>query len=232
MYLEHPRDAAAYEHRYQYFLGEDILVSPITTPGEGSNLVAKKTVWFPAGHWFNMFSGERFEGRRVETVLASIDEIPLYVRGGTPVPMQPYTPRMTTTPIDTLIVRCYPGNGGESVLYEDDGQSNDYLEGRCAWTRLVYRREGAKIFVKIDPVQGHFKGQLKSRGYRVELSCTHKADSALLNGVPVPVEYHHDTWTNAVLIPPRGVNKAVEVVVEAGEIDPAIPRKKAAARRS
>ena len=225
MYLEHPRDEAAYKHRYQYYLGDDLLVSPVITPGEGPDMVAQKTVWFPPGCWYNMLTGERFEGGCEETVRASIDEIPLYARGGAPIPMQLYTPRMTTTQIETLIVRCYPGETNDSLLYEDDGQSKGYLKGRYAWTRLGYSRSVAGICVRIDPSEGRFDGQPKERGYRIELPCTHKARSAMLDGAPVPVDFDAETLTNIIRIPPRGIDKMVEVLVDTSEIDPLIMRK-------
>ena len=61
--------------------------------------------------------------------------------------------RMTTTPISTLIVRCYPGEKGDSVLYEDDGRTQGYTKGDCAWTGLHYERDGNTVKVKIDPVK-------------------------------------------------------------------------------
>ena len=44
-------------------------------------------------------------------------------------PMQPYRERMASAPLDTLVVRCYPGEKGienHYTLYEDDGQTLDY----------------------------------------------------------------------------------------------------------
>ncbi|MEI6425302.1 MAG: DUF5110 domain-containing protein, partial [Lentisphaerota bacterium] len=187
--------------------------------GIGSDFVAEKTVWFPPNsHWYNMFSGERLEGGQSVTVRATIDEIPLFARAGTPIPMQPYTPRMATTTIDTLIVRCYPGEKGESVLYEDDGQTDGYLKGDCAWTKLRYRRDGIKNIVTIEPSQGHFKGQHRSRKYRIELPCTVKASKATLDGAPVALEYDESSRMNIVTVPAREIGKAVEVMVEADEL--------------
>jgi hypothetical protein len=124
-----------------------------------------------------------------------------------------------------LIVRCYPGETNDSLLYEDDGQSKGYLKGRYAWTRLGYSRSVAGICVRIDPSEGRFDGQPKERGYRIELPCTHKARSAMLDGAPVPVDFDAETLTNIIRIPPRGIDKMVEVLVDTSEIDPLIMRK-------
>ncbi len=231
MYLEHPREEAAYKHRYQYYFGDNLLVSPIVTPGHGPDMVTRKTVWFPPDNRYNMFTGEHFAGGREETVCATIDEIPLYARGGAPIPMQPYTPRMGSTSIETLIVRCYPGETSSSILYEDDGQSDDYLEGKHCGTRMDYRRTGAGVLVRIESDGGRFNGQPKERSYRVELPCTHKSHSAMLDGAPVDVEFDVETSTNIVTIPSRGIDKPVELLVDTTEIDPLIMREKAATRR-
>jgi alpha-glucosidase (family GH31 glycosyl hydrolase) len=232
LYLEFPNHEEAYRHRYQYLFGENLFVSPIIHKGEGPDFVAEKIVWFPPqARWFHFFSGERFEGGHEETVLAAIHEIPLFARAGMPIPMQPYTPRMGTDAIETLIVRCYPGDAGESVLYEDDGQTDGYVNGKCAWTKLRYSRDGTKVRVRIEPSQGHFEGQPRSRDYRIELPCTTKATSAMLDGSPVAVGYDVGSWMNHVMVPTRGVDQAVEVIVETLEIDPAIPREKGVQRR-
>ena len=51
--------------------------------------------------------------------------------------MQPYGAHMATVILNTLIVRCYPGNDGGNntyTLYEDDGVTTDYEQGRYATT--------------------------------------------------------------------------------------------------
>ena len=157
LYLEYPGEENAYQYRYQYLLGDNLFVSPVIAKGNGAACVAEKSVWFPPNaKWYNLFSGEKFEGGQEVTVKAAINEIPIFARAGTPIPMQPYTPRMTTTAIETLIVRCYPGESGESVLYEDDGQTDGYLKGDCSWTKLYFRQDGTKFMVRIEPSQGRF----------------------------------------------------------------------------
>jgi len=213
MYFDYPNEEAAYKFDSQYFLGDNLLCAPIVTPGEGDNYLAKKEVWFPEGEWFNFFTGEKIVGGKVVTVSADIMQILLYAKAGVPIPMQPYTPRMTTTPISTLIVRCYPGEKGDSVLYEDDGRTQGYTKGDCAWTGLHYERDGNTVKVKIDPVKGRYDGQLKERSYQIELPATKKAVSAKFNSKPIEVEYDSERSMNIIRVPKQKIDRAVEVIV-------------------
>ncbi len=217
MYLDAPEEPEAYAHETQYLFGDNLLVAPIVTPGQGSDHRASRIVWLPPGVWYNLLSGERLEGGRTVTIRATIDEIPVYARAGIPLPMQPDTPRMSATPWSTLIVRCYPGERGETLLYEDDGQSRGYLDGACAWTQLRYECRGNRIRLQIGPAEGTFAGQLDRRAYRIELPCTQPVREAKLNGRCVAVAYDAAQRMNVVETPPYTIREPIEIVVTTGK---------------
>ncbi len=215
MYIDYPDKAEAYRNPQQYFFGDNLLVAPIVSAGVGSNKVARQVVWFPEGDWYNWFTGEKYTGEVERIVSADINQFPLYAKGGVPIPLQPYTARMTTEPLRELIVRCYPGESGRFTLYEDDGITKDYLTGKYALTELTYRRNGKTATVTISPAKGTYAGQPASRAYVVELPCTAKAESATLDGKPAEVEYDEKTSVNRVRIASRSITQAVTVAVTA-----------------
>ena len=95
----------------------------------------------------------------------------MFIKGGCPLPMQPYTERMCSTPLTELIVRCYPGKEGANntyILYEDDGLTQDYLQGKYATTRLNYQKSGGQTIITVSPVEGTYEGQPRKRAYRLE----------------------------------------------------------------
>jgi alpha-glucosidase (family GH31 glycosyl hydrolase) len=234
MYFSNPEIDKAYRSPQQYFFGDAFLAAPIVTPGIGPGLVARQTVWFPDSVWYNWFTGERFEGGSETVAVADINEFPLYAKGGLPIPMQPYTHRMATTPLSNLIVRAYPGKdggSGKSQLYEDDGISSDYLKGKYAVTYLVYHREGNTVTVTVDPALGDYAGQLKERAVTVELPCTKKASGAKVGGAPVAVEYDAANSMNIIRVPAGPISKGVVVTVVAEDADFGALRDRAAARR-
>jgi alpha-glucosidase (family GH31 glycosyl hydrolase) len=216
MYIEYPTKDEAYRHPQQYFFGDSLLVAPITTPGEGPDKVARQVVWFPSGDWYDWFSGRHFSGEQIQTVSAGINRFPLYARGGVPIPLQPYSPRMATAPLTNLVIRCYPGPDGASIsttLYEDDGVTAGYLKGESAQTLLTYRRSGDKTAVTVSPSKGSYVGQVQQRSYVVELPETGKPRVASVNGKRVSADYQVGTRTTRVSVSTRSIRDAVQVVV-------------------
>lgn len=80
MFLEFPEDELARQQDYQYMLGSDILVAPVTEPG--------KTEWsayLPAGKWVHLWSGKEFQSKGAfQTVAAPIGQPPVFYRTGSP----------------------------------------------------------------------------------------------------------------------------------------------------
>jgi alpha-glucosidase/alpha-D-xyloside xylohydrolase len=64
--------------------------------------------------------------------------MPIYVRAGAIVPVDPVR-QYTSQPVsEPTTLRVYRGADGEYTLYEDDGISQAYLQGRGTWTRMVW----------------------------------------------------------------------------------------------
>ncbi len=234
MYIEHPEDERAYNNPQQYLFGDALLAAPIVSPGAGPGRVSYQIIWFPKGLWYNWFTGERYTGNTEEVVTADINEFPLFARGGVPIPMQPYTPRMTTEPLKKLIVRCYPGENGKRQtcsLYEDDGITQGYTKGEYATTELSYHRKEKNITVTIEPTKGSYKGLLKSRSYIIELPCTSKATSASVNGRRAEIEYDSKSFTNKICIAETPTTKKTSVKITAQEAENNLLQSKALSRR-
>jgi alpha-glucosidase (family GH31 glycosyl hydrolase) len=220
MYIEYPGKEEAYHNPQEYFFGDNLLVAPITSPGEGPDKVAQQTVWFPPGEWYDWFTGQHFSGERTETASADINRFPLYARGGVPIPLQPYTQRMTTAALTDLVVRCYPGDDGQSAsttLYEDDGVTTGYLKGEWSQTVLTYRRLENKVTVIISPSKDSYPGQVEKRSYHVELCETAKPrDVVVRHGqseTDYSTDYDESTHTVHVRIAPRPIHEDVTVLV-------------------
>lgn len=174
MYVDYPTDSMAYDRYKQFLFGDLLLAAPITSAGQGHDLVASQDVWFPSdSRWFDFFTDEEHAPGSQATVSKDIYSFPLFVRGGYVLPMQPYTSRPGTKQTETVVMRVYPGMDGADTsfsLYEDDGVSQDYERGAYAKTNLRYSQKGDACSVTVEPSKGSYKGQPQKRAYRLELA--------------------------------------------------------------
>ena len=225
LYLAYPREEAAYTSLQEYLFGDNLLVAPVTQPGKGPENVAEQTLWLPPGtSWYHWFTNERLAGPGKIELKSTLDEFPLLARAGMPIPLQPVSPRMTSTQLNTLIVRCWPGEEGKtgsSTLYEDDGQTEAYLKGGFAETQLAYARAGNQITVTVEPATGTYQGQPARRSVTLELAATQTARSAKVNGQPAKIEYDAASFTNRIILPDGDIRQRQVVVVEVADADQA-----------
>lgn len=76
-----PEDGKAADYEFQYLFGRNLLVAPVTKPN------AKRVeVYLPEGVWYDFFTGARYEAG-VYQFSAAADEIPVFVREGTILPV-------------------------------------------------------------------------------------------------------------------------------------------------
>lgn len=231
MYWEHPELNEAYQFPQEYYFGENFIAAPIAHPGilTGEKVLARQRIWLPPGTWYHWFTGERIEGPRQLEVESSLDEFPLFARGGTPILLQPYTQRMTRTPLKHLNMRIYPSRSGSTVLYEDDGETQDYLKGLSVKTRLTYERRGRKSVLTMGAAEGAYPGAEQNRSYTLHFANAEGPSHTLLNGNPIEPKVLPTERAFEVEVPSTSVHHPLTVEVEFTESDPPLqpsPKKK------
>ena len=136
MYYGNMDDPSAYEAKDQYFFGSELIAAPITAPADPQTGLAVKQVWLPPGDWYNFFTGQRFTGGQWHEISASLEDIPVFAKAGTIVPL---APKAGWGGIDNPIeidIHIFPGAENAFDLYEDDGETTDYERGSHAVTRF------------------------------------------------------------------------------------------------
>jgi alpha-D-xyloside xylohydrolase len=124
----------------EYMFGPALLVAPVTEQGSTS-----RDVYLPAGtDWYNFWTNARVHGGQRLRVEAPIDTIPIFVRVGSIVPMG--APVLSTDEKQAITeVRVYPGANGEFTLYNDDGKSYAYEQGKSEITRFLWDDASARL---------------------------------------------------------------------------------------
>lgn len=171
MYYAHSGDnsnASAYEAQDQYFFGSELIVAPITAPSDPKTGLASKRVWFPAGTWFNFFTGEQFAGRKWHEVKAALEDIPVFAKAGAIVPLAPKPAWGGLDNPTELDIYIFPGADNIFELYEDDGETIGYQNGKYATTRFELK---GNTFT-IHPTQGDLSVIPAQRMFRIHINRT------------------------------------------------------------
>ena len=117
-------DPETYLRMAEFSLGDNLLVCPITQPG-----VDGRWMYLPRGEWYYYWTDELKSGGQEVWASADLDRIPLFVKAGAVVPMQPVMQYVGQKPVMELTLHVYYLNGTtESLLYDDGGEGYAYQD--------------------------------------------------------------------------------------------------------
>jgi alpha-glucosidase len=209
----------------EFLFGSRILVAPNPSPEE----IAPYTVHLPPGTWYDYWTGKQLTRSKLagaldleqrDKVIAqkplmvtpTLEQLPVYVRGGSILPIAPLTQSTTELPKGPLTLRVFP-NGSESCageVYTDDGHSFDFRQGEFARIRFTcFVAADGSLHVAIAKQEGHWKPWW--HGYRVEVvSWTPKAKRASVNGKNVVITQVDGRWGVTVPANTEGMQIALE----------------------
>jgi alpha-glucosidase/alpha-D-xyloside xylohydrolase len=114
--------------------------------------------------------------------------MPIYVRAGAIIPVDPvrqYTSQPVTEP---TTLRIYRGADGRFTLYDDDGISQEYLQGAGSWTRLNWNDKTRQLTIEPGAPQGA-KNAATERRFRVLLLPDGKSQDVTYTGRRVQIMF-------------------------------------------
>ena len=191
---------------YQFMLGNEILVAPVYEKGATS-----RKVYLPEGKWVNYWTNELVNGKRELLVSAPIQQIPIFIRQGAIIPMRKYAASIEKGNNDTLMLHIYPGTNSNFTLIEDDGISNDYLQGIYAATEIKCENSDSKLKININPVLGTFNGMTDQREWKINLHNTPATSAISVKNYKFRKEYNVKTGIISIHL---NAPKQDQVIVE------------------
>jgi alpha-glucosidase len=212
---DHPLDDDA---AGEFFFGPSILVAESPLPDD----IAPYEVHLPPVIWYDYWTGAKLDRRApigthdseikdptsTETkalpavfVNPKLGELPVYVRAGAIIPMQPLVQSTDETPVGPLTLRVFPGAAGDPCggdLYTDDGKSYDFRNG--AFLRLHITCSVAadgSLTVDIPQREGSFHPWWSD--FRIEaVGFTPHTSQASIQGRNSPLEHTALGWAVTV----------------------------------
>ena len=221
LYYDFPQDDEAYDYKYQYMLGDNLLAAPITDAVDEKTNKTSKDIWLPSGEWVEWKTNMVVQGPKVVQGSYGLADLPLYAKSGAAIPTKTMTSVASASP-DPLVWMVFAGTSdhGKGYFYEDDGETMDYTNDKFATTELQFNQDQSTgtITVTITNTHGSYEGMPSKRGYGIQLrGASAKVASVSCGGktVPqgktVPGWYVEDTST---LLTPEGT-----VIISLGEFE-------------
>lgn len=150
--LEYQDDENVYNIGDQYLLGSNLMVCPVTEKGAQT-----RVVYLPEGVWFDYYTGRRYTGKRYLQVLTPLDQIPVFVRGGGIIPLREPVQYLGSKAPELVTLDIFPDSTSFFNLYDDDGTSTAYQQGKLAITEIGVDLTAQKLEVSISRPKGDFE---------------------------------------------------------------------------
>lgn len=152
----------------EFLFGGDLLVAPPPFPDELDDYAAE----LPSASWYDFWTGKRvgtppadpdpagppqITGVSTVHITPTLAELPVFVRGGSILPIAPLTESTNETPKGPLTLRIYAGDGTgrgsgdpcHGELYLDDGKSYGYEHGNSLRVKFSCQvtNEGLQVHI-------------------------------------------------------------------------------------
>jgi alpha-glucosidase len=223
MYYDNPESDGAYKATQQFMFGSEMIVAPVLKPVDAEDGMAEVSVWLPKGEWFDIATGMMAKGDRTIKRRYNIYETPVFVKAGAIIPGQRAANRLKEGSYRNLVVTVYPGKSGFYILYEDDGISRDYIDGKFATIPMSHKESGGKHTIYIGRAQGSYRGFAKERSLEIRLAGSPPPKAITVAGKAVPWAYRlgesgwaydGDNATTVIRVPRFDITKglAIEIV--------------------
>jgi alpha-glucosidase len=210
----------------EFLFGSRILVAPNPSPEE----VAPYAIHLPPGTWYDYWTGGQVAGgtlagtldleqrdkviaQKPLMVTPTLGQLPVYVRGGSILPIAPLTQSTSEVPNGPLTLRVFLPTNGEACageVYTDDGHSFDFRNGQFARVHFTCSvAADGSVHVEIAKQEGNWRPWWHD--YRVEVvSQKPKTTRALVNGKRVGITQIGGRWGLTVPANTDGVQITLE----------------------
>ena len=168
MVLEYPNDPIARGNQtsQQFMAGDAFLVAPVTSPTS-----TRDGIYLPAGTWTDYWTGTVYQGPGTfDGYNAPLGTLPLFVKGGSIVPMWPQMNHSREKPRTPITFDVYPRGNSSFELYEDDGVTRQFQTGSFAKQLVSVTAPGSgtgNVVVNVGASNGSYTGKPSSRGYEL-----------------------------------------------------------------
>ena len=153
MYYAYPEEESAYNCKNEFFFGTELIVAPITEHTSADTNLASVNVWIPDGRYTDIFTDRIYSGNQFVKMYRDVDTIPVLAKEGAIIPLDSNDRTNDCSNPETLEVLAYRGKGS-FTLYEDDGETLSYKDGKFLKTAFSIEENGNAVSFRIAKEDG------------------------------------------------------------------------------
>ncbi|PIB29508.1 hypothetical protein BFP77_05865 [Maribacter sp. 4U21] len=182
MVYEYPQDKNTWQNKDQFLFGESLLVCNVTNYKQRT-----KEIYLPKGGWYNFWTGEKIMKSGTVEVNTPLNEIPLFVKAGSILPMGPKIQYATQKTDEPVQIKIYPGKDAQYQLYLDDGESYRYEKGIYSEVLFSYYENNKQLSIstKVDEYVDFKKNPMN---LKVEIIGGDNIEEVVFNGDKIEVK--------------------------------------------
>jgi alpha-glucosidase len=210
----------------EFLLGPDLLVAPQPF-GE---MVEDYPVLYPPGEWYDFWTGRKMPLQPFTPTITEaaanpdkhfpeqaethpvLDTLPVYVRAGSILTMQPLVQSTDETPRGPLELRVYPGPHCYGSIYLDDGHTFRYQHGEFLRQTFTCQSENDSVTLKFLGRQGTYSPWWKNIEV-VVYNWQSATAEAKVSTQPAPLKTTYDAAAHAlhILVPDMPTTAQLQV---------------------
>ena len=114
-------------------------------------------MYLPKGEWFDYWTGQRHSGGTRIRIPVTLASLPIYVRAGAILFLQPVVQHTGEMPGQPLRLRIFPGGATDGTFYEDDGETLEYTRGASVVRQVTYEAGDRVHAVHIGAPSGSYR---------------------------------------------------------------------------
>ena len=161
LWLDYPQDATCWELQDQYLFGRTLLVAPVLEEG-----ARRRQVYLPRGRWFDLWRQRVHEGPCWLDCEAPPEVIPVFVRGGSVLPLHTGKSYELGSPFENtldryerLVFQLYPAATATTDRWYDGPSARPY-------TFTLEPRPGGGLKVGVPPIPYACTLRVSDAGFR------------------------------------------------------------------
>jgi alpha-D-xyloside xylohydrolase len=137
--VDYPADKNVFNISDEYMIGQGILAAPLTEKAD------ERKVYLPAGNWYDFNTNQKYEGGKEYTIKPGYTQLPIFIKEGTILPLAKPVEYIGPETKFELTCYVYGSNATDATLFDDDGVTFNYGQGKYNIINLGYKNGKGEI---------------------------------------------------------------------------------------